>query len=196
MCLPPPAKVGADGPSKGSGLSVGAALKAHALASLWLLVIVEYFGCLVALLPLRLLSEGAYLYACAAFDFYAQAAVLCVPFSWCGTDVRAAYARLFGKPVREEGLEFGEKVLFRPRARADDNVLLEGRWLTGTWLGRRWGSTISRVHSQGEVVDARAMQRVPLAERWSAASLAEIRATPWCVRPPPGAAAAPAVLQP
>lgn len=90
MCLPPPAKVGADGPSKGSGLSVGAALKAHALASLWLLVIVEYFGCLVALLPLRLLSEGAYLYACAAFDFYAQAAVLCVPFSWCGTDVRAA----------------------------------------------------------------------------------------------------------
>ena len=112
-----------------------------------------------------------------------------------GADGRTAYERLFGKPVREEGLEFGERVLFRPKARADANVLLEGRWLTGTWLGRRWGSTISRVHSKGEVVDARAVQRVPLAERWSAASLEEIRATPWCVRPPPpGAGAAPVVL--
>ena len=114
-----------------------------------------------------------------------------------GAGGRTAYERLVGKPVREEGLEFGERVLFRPKARADANVLLEGRWLTGTWLGRRWGSTISRVHSKGEVVDARAVQRVPLAERWSAAGLEEIRATPWCVRPPPpGAGAAPVVLQP
>ena len=37
---------------------------------------------------------------------------------------------------------------------------------------------MSRIHSQGEVVDARAVQRVPAAERWSAAALSEVRATP------------------
>ena len=100
-----------------------------------------------------------------------------------GSDGRTAYERLFGKPCREEALEFGEVVLFRPKTRADANVLLEARWAQGVWLGRRWGSTISRIHSQGEVVDARAVQRVPAAERWSAAALSEVRATPWCVRP-------------
>ena len=46
-------------------------------------------------------------------------------------------------------------------------------------------------------MDARAVQRVPLAERWCAATLAAIRATPWCVRPGPLAAdAPPLVLQP
>ena len=94
-------------------------------------------------------------------------------------------------------MEFGEKVLFRPKARADANVLLESRWAQGVWLGRRWGSPVSRVYSEGEVVDARAVQRVPLTERWCAATLAAIRATPWCVRPGPLAAdAPPVVLQP
>ena len=114
-----------------------------------------------------------------------------------GADGRTAYERLFGKPGREEGLEFGEVVLFRPKARADANVLLEARWARGVWLGRRWGSPVSRIHSQGEVVDARAVQRVPVAERWSAAALGEIRATPWCVRPgAPGEDAPLVVLQP
>ena len=114
-----------------------------------------------------------------------------------GADGRTSYERLFGKPVREESLEFGETVLFRPKARADANVLLEGRWAQGVWLGRRWGSPVSRVYSQGEVVDARAVQRVPLAERWCAATLGAIRATPWCVRPCPLVAdAPPLVLQP
>ena len=88
-------------------------------------------------------------------------------------------------------------MLFRPKARADANVLLEGRWAPGVWLGRRWGSPVSRVHAGGEVVDARALQRVPLAERWSAAPPAEIRATPWCVRQRPLGDAEPlVVLQP
>ena len=48
-----------------------------------------------------------------------------------GVDGRTACERLFGKPVREESLEFGEVVLFRPTARADANVLLESRWARG-----------------------------------------------------------------
>ncbi len=113
-----------------------------------------------------------------------------------GTDGKTAYERLFGKPVREESLEFGEIVLFRPKKLADANVLLEHRWARGVWLGRRWGSPVSRIFSQNEVVDARAVQRVPLAERWCAATLGAIRATPWCVRPGSGEEAPLVVLQP
>ena len=39
-----------------------------------------------------------------------------------GTDGKTAYERLFGKPVREESLEFGEIVLFRPKKLADANA--------------------------------------------------------------------------
>ena len=100
-----------------------------------------------------------------------------------GADGRTAYERLFGKPVREEALEFGEVVLYRPKKRDDANVLLEDRWAKGVWLGRRWGSPTSRIYSRGGVVDARAVQRVPAEERWCAGTLGAIRATPWCVRP-------------
>jgi hypothetical protein len=113
-----------------------------------------------------------------------------------GTDGKTAYERLFGKPVREESLEFGEIVLFRPKKLADANVLLESRWARGVWLGKRWGSPVSRVFSRGEVVDARAIQRVPAAERWCAATLGAIRATPWCVRPGSEEEAPLVVLQP
>ena len=114
-----------------------------------------------------------------------------------GADGKTAYERLFGKPVREESLECGEVALFRPKKLADANVLLEHRWSRGVWLGRRWGSPVSRVFSQAEVVDARAIQRVPAAERWCAATLGAIRATPWRVRPGLDGEAAPLVaLQP
>ena len=45
-----------------------------------------------------------------------------------GIDGRTAYERLFGKQIHEEGLEFGEKVLWKQRANKDMNVLLEARW--------------------------------------------------------------------
>jgi len=105
-----------------------------------------------------------------------------------GADGRTPYERLFGKKVREEALEFGEVILYRPRTRQDANVLLEPRWCTGVWLGRRWGSMTHRIYADGQVVDARAVQRVPLEERWVADRLAAIRATPWCLDPGPDGA--------
>ena len=56
-----------------------------------------------------------------------------------GSDGHTAYERLFGKQAREEGLEFGEQVLYRKRRAQDMNVVLDGRLEPGTWLGRRWG---------------------------------------------------------
>ena len=94
-----------------------------------------------------------------------------------GSDGHTAYERLFGKQAREEGLEFGEQVLFRKRRAQDMNVVLDGRWELGTWLGRRWGSSVHRVHAHGKVIEVRAVQRRPAPERWVAAELAAVRAT-------------------
>ena len=51
------------------------------------------------------------------------------------TDGRTAYERLFGKRVHEEGLEFGERLLWRRRATPNMNFVLEARWSEGQWLG-------------------------------------------------------------
>ena len=55
-------------------------------------------------------------------------------------DGRTAYERLFGKEIREEGLEFGEQIWWRKPRKQDTNVLLDARWMPGTWLGRKWGT--------------------------------------------------------
>ena len=111
-------------------------------------------------------------------------------------DGKTAYERLYGKPVREEALEFGERVLYKRRAAQDMNVVLDARWLPALWLGRRWGSSAHRVYADGRVFDVRAVQRRPAVERWSAAELAAVRATPWRVHPGPDDVGELIVLQP
>eukprot|EP00969_Alexandrium_andersonii_P035261 1544994-Alexandrium_andersonii.AAC.1 len=60
-----------------------------------------------------------------------------------GHDGRTAFERLFGKPSRGDGYEFGEQAHYRVRP-TDVGRSLKSRWGAGTWLGRRWG-TASRV---------------------------------------------------
>jgi hypothetical protein len=96
-----------------------------------------------------------------------------------GKDGHTAYRRLFGKPVREEGLEFGERVLWRKPKRAETGVVLDPRWSEGVWLGRKWGTTIHRIGVGDVVREVRATQRRPLVERWCRDALSSIRATPW-----------------
>eukprot|EP00969_Alexandrium_andersonii_P119370 5277803-Alexandrium_andersonii.AAC.1 len=60
-----------------------------------------------------------------------------LPKHLTGHDGRTAFERLFGKPSRGDGHEFGEQV--RYRARPDDvDRSLNPRWESGAWLGRRW----------------------------------------------------------
>ena len=96
-----------------------------------------------------------------------------------GADGRTAYERLFGKQVHEEGLVFGEQVLWRQRASKDMNVLLEARWTPGLWLGRAWGTPHHRIGDSESIWQARAVQRRPEPERWHPDLLGAIRATPW-----------------
>ena len=48
-----------------------------------------------------------------------------------GKDGRTAFERLYGKPLREEGLELGEKVLWKRPKPPGANALLERRWEEG-----------------------------------------------------------------
>ena len=96
-----------------------------------------------------------------------------------GQDGRTAYERLYGKPPREEGLEFGEVVLWRKPKHAGMNVLLEARWEEGIWLGRTWGGITHLIGVGREVKEVRAVQRRPKEERWSVARVQGLLATPW-----------------
>ena len=113
-----------------------------------------------------------------------------------GSDGRTAFERLYGKPLREEALEFGEVVLWRRPKDPSSHTLLEARWEEGARLGRRWGGMIHRVGIGTEVVETRAVQRKPREERWSRERIAGLRATPWQNPAREGDDDAPAVLPP
>ena len=81
--------------------------------------------------------------------------------------------------MHEEGVEFGERVLWRKHHSNDTNVVLDAWWAKGVWLGRRWRRTHHRIAANDEVLEVRAVQRRPLAERWCRESLGNLRAVPW-----------------
>ncbi len=100
-----------------------------------------------------------------------------------GVDGKTAYERLFGRPVREEGLEFGESLHWRHRPTKDMNVVLDTRWSSGVWLGRKWGGIVHQVFANGKVHEIRGVQRQPCDLRWQRASLEVLASTPWCREP-------------
>ena len=100
-----------------------------------------------------------------------------------GVDGKTAYERLFGRPVREEGLEFGESLHWRHRAARDMNVVLDTRWSSGVWLGRKWGGVIHQIFANGHVHEIRGVQRQPRDLRWRKEALEEIAVTPWAREP-------------
>ena len=114
-----------------------------------------------------------------------------------GSDGKSAYQRLFGKNVQEEGLEFGERVMYKTRKTQDMNVVLDARWQPGLWLGRTWGSISHRVAtSENEVIEVRAVHRVPKGERWESDAINKLRATTWQWTVPAGAPVPVVVLGP
>ena len=101
-----------------------------------------------------------------------------------GADGKSAYMRLYGKRTNEAELEFGEQIMWRPQPSKDMNVVIDGRWRPGIWLGRNWGSSINRVGVDArEVVEARAVHRVSLEERWSIDNVQHLISVPWNWRP-------------
>jgi hypothetical protein len=101
-----------------------------------------------------------------------------------GVDGKTGYERLFGRPVREEALEFGETLHWRHRATQNMNVVLDTRWSSGVWLGRKWGGVIHQVFANGKVHEIRGIQRQTRDARWRKEALEAITATPWNREPP------------
>merc|ERR1712026_217576 len=93
--------------------------------------------------------------------------------SLVGKDGRTPYARLFGKEVAEEGLEFGEVLRWKLPRLAGHNTLLEARWQTGVWLGRLRASPVHLVCDLAEkcIREVRAVVRMPFAGRWDRETL-------------------------
>ena len=93
-----------------------------------------------------------------------------------GKDGKTAHGRFYGKPVREEALECGEQLWWRPPRAAGYNVPMEPRWRPGIWLGRKWGYPAHIVYfaEDEQVHYARAAQRRPAADRWA------LGAHPYC----------------
>ncbi len=86
--------------------------------------------------------------------------------------------------------------------------VLDGRWSTGVWLGRKWGGVIQSVYANGKVHEIRGVQRQPREARWRKEALEAIAATPWNREPaaegelrilpplaPPAAAQGPAAAE-
>ena len=72
--------------------------------------------------------------------------------------------------MHEEGLEFGERLLWRKHRSDDMNVVLDARWRKGVWL--------CRVAVDDEVLEVRAVQRWPPVERRCRECFGSIRAVP------------------
>ena len=96
-----------------------------------------------------------------------------------GNDGKTGYERLFGKEIREEGLEFGEQIWWRKPRKQETNVILDPRWSAGSWLARKWGTILHLVAVGDKVLEVRAVIRRPKVERWERTTLEAIRATPW-----------------
>ena len=105
--------------------------------------------------------------------------------SLVGKDGRTPYARLFGKEVAEEGLEFGEVLRWRLPRLAGHNTLLEARWHVGVWLGRLWASPVHIVYDLvgKSIREVRAVQRVPLPERWGREAFQAVNVWPRRLEP-------------
>ena len=95
-----------------------------------------------------------------------------------GKDGRTAWERSRGKRGVVLAVEFGERVLWRVRP-AGRMAKLSPRWEYGVFVGARAGSGELLVATKEGLRAVRAVRRLPLAERWSAANKDYIKHVPW-----------------
>ena len=82
-----------------------------------------------------------------------------------GSDGKTAYERSKDKKVKWLGVEFGEKVLFRKKAKGHLEKL-EARWEHGIFVGVRSRSNEIWVAIKDQVLMVRSVKRIPVEQRW------------------------------
>ena len=70
-------------------------------------------------------------------------------------------------------------MLWRKPRLQDYGVVAETRWETGVWVGRRWSTPTRLVSFNDQVVECRAVQRIPKADGRKRDAIDTVRATRW-----------------
>ncbi len=102
-----------------------------------------------------------------------------------GPDGLTSWSRIRGRPFNQRLIGFAEVVLYKlpvkgPHAQPDGNM--GAGWAEAVFLGYQRSSNCYTVATERGVISTRSIYRQPLPQRWSAAAVAKIRATPWTER--------------
>ena len=95
-----------------------------------------------------------------------------------GKDGKTSYKRLKGKKATVLGIEFGEKVMWKKKARNRMDKL-EPRWEFGIFFGVRRRSGEAWIANVDGVQSARAVRRLPFETRWTEDNARWVRHVPW-----------------
>ena len=96
-----------------------------------------------------------------------------------GKDGKTAYERSRGKTAKVNGIEFGEKVLFRKSPIGNRLAKFSSLWDDGVYLGVRSVSAEMIVGTEKGIWRTRTVQRRPFSERWSAENANLVGGAPW-----------------
>jgi hypothetical protein len=110
--------------------------------------------------------------------FLAEYAAYLVNRLEVGKDGKTPWERSRGKSASVMGVEFGEKVMFKKKAR-DKNEKINARWEKGIFVGARSCSGELLVATSSGVRKCRSIRRLPLQERWGLDSLNWVKNVPW-----------------
>ena len=72
---------------------------------------------------------------------------------------QTAYCNVFGRPCKDVIVELGEEVHYR--VSEVDTGSLDGRWVSGVWLGIRWKSKEHHIGTAARVIKSHAVERKP-----------------------------------
>ena len=100
-----------------------------------------------------------------------------------GADGKTNYERLKGKSAKTNGLEFGEGLLFKMKAKREGIGKLASVWQDGVYLGIRAVSGEIIVGTGEGIFRTRTVRRKPLETRWSNENTLMIGGVPWKTSP-------------
>ena len=96
-----------------------------------------------------------------------------------GSDGKTCYERLKGKRARTNGLEFGEGLWFKTKAKREGIGKLASVWQDGIYLGIRAVSGEVIVGTEAGVWRTRTVRRKPIEERWNQDNTQKVGGVPW-----------------
>ena len=104
-----------------------------------------------------------------------------------GDDGLTPWARVRGRAFGQRLIGFGESVLYKLPLKCPQHDVhgnMSARALPGVFLGYSRVSNSYRIGlPTGDITESRAVQRLPMENRWRLDALQEVRATPWSLRP-------------